>query len=211
MEFTTTQDIPHRTIRSILGLVTGTDIYLVGGLIGGGLGNQEKLFGSAFSNAKANMEKKAEALGADAIIGVTCSFTSPGNLPNMILVLMGTAVKLEPIAKKEDLPAIEEKLENVKARNAQPEVKDDQYDEMEKPIDTNTIEGKIYMYTNYQTSRSRIIIQACQSFKDSFSVKDLFNYFEYKIPIEEISSILQELEDDNKIIKDSNTKKYSLL
>jgi uncharacterized protein YbjQ (UPF0145 family) len=47
------------------------------------------------------MEKKARSLGADAIIGVSTNFTSPGGLNSMILVITGTAVLTGGVAEDE--------------------------------------------------------------------------------------------------------------
>jgi uncharacterized protein YbjQ (UPF0145 family) len=94
MILTTTDKIDGYTVEKYLGLVSGTDIYLVGGLLGGGLASQEKLFEAALSNARQHLISKANLLGADAVIGIRQSFTAPGNVNNMILALTGTAVKL---------------------------------------------------------------------------------------------------------------------
>ena len=93
MILTTTNSIEGREITEYLGLVYGTDIYLVGGLIGGGFGSQEKLFGSAYSAAVDKMVSKAAEMGADAIVGIQVNYSSPGNVNNMIVVVTGTAVK----------------------------------------------------------------------------------------------------------------------
>ena len=92
---TTTSSFEHYEIEEYLGPVSGTDIYLVGGVVGGGLANQETLFTSAFNNAKANMFSRATKLGANAVVGMQVNFTSPGNLNNMVVVVIGTAVKIK--------------------------------------------------------------------------------------------------------------------
>ena len=92
MIITTTDNIADRKIRKYFGIVSGTDIYLVGGVLGGGLANQEELYSSAFRKAMDKMTQKAKSFGADAIVGVSTSFTSPGGLNSMILVVTGTAV-----------------------------------------------------------------------------------------------------------------------
>lgn len=92
MLITTTANIENQKIDSYLGVVSGTDIYLVGGLIGGGLANQEKLYTQALENAIAKMTQKAAMLGADAIVGVSTNIVSPGNLNNIIVIVSGTAV-----------------------------------------------------------------------------------------------------------------------
>lgn len=92
MIITTTDNVGTRKIRSYLGVVSGTDIYMVGGLIGGGLISQEGLYTSALSKAISKMKQKAEDLGADAIIGVSTNLSSPGNVNYMIVTVTGTAV-----------------------------------------------------------------------------------------------------------------------
>ena len=92
MIITTTDNIENTKIEEYLGIVSGTDIYLVGGLLGGGLANQEKLYSQALHNAMGKMKEKAENLGADAIIGVSTSIVSPGNLNNIIVIATGTAI-----------------------------------------------------------------------------------------------------------------------
>jgi uncharacterized protein YbjQ (UPF0145 family) len=94
MIITTTQSIENHEIEAYLDIVTGTDIYLVGGLLGGGLVNQENLYTNAFQNAKAKMAKKAANLKADAIIGFTTNVTSAANANNIIVITSGTAVTL---------------------------------------------------------------------------------------------------------------------
>lgn len=92
---TTTDHFDNAEITEYLGMVTGTDIYLVGGLVGGGLANQENLFGNAFNAAKAKMLKKARERGGNAVVGTSVTVTSPGNLNNIIVIVTGTAVKVE--------------------------------------------------------------------------------------------------------------------
>ena len=60
---TTTDSFENKEIEKYLGTVSGTDIYLVGGVLGGGLANQEKLFGTAFTAAKSRMLEKARLRG----------------------------------------------------------------------------------------------------------------------------------------------------
>ncbi len=91
MIITTTDSIADRKIKKYLGIVSGTDIYLVVGMLGGAA-NQETLYSVALKEAIDKMVKKADKLGADAIIGVTVNYTSPGGLNSMILAVTGTAV-----------------------------------------------------------------------------------------------------------------------
>ncbi len=93
MILTTTTNIEGKKIKEYLSVVTGTDIYLVGGVFGGGWGNQENLFGAAYRNACENMKSKCPR--ADAIIGIQVQASSPGSSNNMIVLVTGTAVKLE--------------------------------------------------------------------------------------------------------------------
>ena len=105
MILTTTPSVEGKSIKKYLGIVTGTDIYLVGGLIGGGLANQESLFGSAYKTACNRM--KAKASGADAIVNVQIQACSPGNLNNIMVIVTGTAVMLEddePAEMYDELP-----------------------------------------------------------------------------------------------------------
>lgn len=97
MIITTTHSIDDCKIDAYMGIVTGTDIYLVGGVLGGGLMNQENLYSTAFENAKRKMEQKAAALGADAIIGVSTNVTSTGGTNNIIVIVSGTAVTLREV------------------------------------------------------------------------------------------------------------------
>lgn len=107
---TTTENIEGKRIEKYLGVVSGTDIYLVGGLLGGGMANQEKLYGRALDTAMSHLEAKASQMGADAIVGISTNLVSPGNVNNIIVVVTGTAVKTRDEANAEndndELPAI---------------------------------------------------------------------------------------------------------
>ena len=100
---TTTENIEGKKIENYLGVVSGTDIYLAGG----GMANQEKLYGKAVNTAMLHLESKAIQLGADAIVGISVNLVSPGNANNIIVVVTGTAVKVGGESQKEDeLPEI---------------------------------------------------------------------------------------------------------
>ncbi len=92
---TTTPSFEHKKITDYLGPVSGTDIYAAGGIIGEGLANQETLFTSAFNKAKSRMWEKALELGADGIVGMSFSVSSPGSIGSMIVAVVGTAVCFE--------------------------------------------------------------------------------------------------------------------
>ena len=96
MIITTTSQIEGYRITDYLTTVTGTDIYVVGGLFGGGMANQEKLFGTAYKNALSKMEAKVNEVNADAIVGLSVSFTGAANSGSVSVALVGTAVKIEP-------------------------------------------------------------------------------------------------------------------
>ena len=51
MIISTTDSIKNSKTTNYPGVVSGTDIYIVGGLFGGGLANQKKLYTSALNNA----------------------------------------------------------------------------------------------------------------------------------------------------------------
>lgn len=103
MILTTTDSVAGKRIKEYREIVSGTDIYLVGGLLGGGLANQEILFDVAFQNACGKM--KSKAYDADAIVGIHTEVLSPGNLNNIIVVVTGTAVTLTD-ADDDDLPEL---------------------------------------------------------------------------------------------------------
>ena len=92
---TTCEKIENREIESYLGIVYSTGIYIVGGLLGGGLVNQEILFGTEYDRAMNRMYQKAILLGGNAVIGMQTALTSAANY--IILTVSGTAVKLKDI------------------------------------------------------------------------------------------------------------------
>ena len=94
MILTTTNEIKAHNIIEYIGIVSGTDIYLVGGMFGGGLANQEHLFASAMSKATIHLKENAQAMGANAVIGIQSNITSTGGTNNLILTLTGTAVRI---------------------------------------------------------------------------------------------------------------------
>ena len=94
---TTTNKVEGYQITEYLTTITGTAIYTVGGLFGGGLASQEKLFRSFYSAALKNIEAEANNIKADAIVGLTVNFTEAGGTGSVIIALVGTAVKLKKI------------------------------------------------------------------------------------------------------------------
>ena len=91
----TTNQIEGYNISKYVGIVSGTDIYLVGGVFGGGLVNQEALYSTALANAVNHLRSNAEAIGANAVIGIQNNIVSPGGLNNIIVVVTGTAVIID--------------------------------------------------------------------------------------------------------------------
>ncbi|MBD9055643.1 MAG: hypothetical protein EGR36_06510 [Eubacterium ventriosum] len=99
---TTTDSVEGRPIKEYLGIVSGTDIYLVGGVFGGGLSNQENLYNNATKKAMSLLEAKAAKKGANAIVGISVNVTSPGNANNIIVVITGTAVRIKDLDDTEE-------------------------------------------------------------------------------------------------------------
>lgn len=90
---TTCEKFEGKEIEAYYGVVYGTGIYLVGGLVGGGMANQEVLFGTEYNKAIEKMYQKAISIGGNAIVGMQTALTSAAN--NIILTVSGTAVKLK--------------------------------------------------------------------------------------------------------------------
>ena len=106
MIITTTHSIEGRKIKSYLGLVSGEAIMganifkdLFAGIrdiVGGRSAAYEKELVRAKDLAVAEMEQKAAALGADAVVGVDLDYEVLGQGNSMLMVsASGTAVKLE--------------------------------------------------------------------------------------------------------------------
>lgn len=95
MIVTTTPTIEGKHISQYLGVVSGVDRYLVGGLLGEGFFKVDELVYESYKKAEEKMIQKALALGADAIIGLQYSpFSWDGDRRvDMMVTLVGTAVK----------------------------------------------------------------------------------------------------------------------
>ena len=102
---TTTNSIEGRSIRSYLGVISsetiiGANVFkdILGGLrdfFGGRSGTYEKVMEEAKVTALRDLEDKARALGADAIVGIDLDFETIGANGSMLMVsASGTAVKL---------------------------------------------------------------------------------------------------------------------
>ncbi len=103
MIVTTTPDIQGQTIREYLGIVVGESILatnilrdIMAGLrdvVGGRSGAYEQKMQEARDIAVKEMMEKAQAMGADAVVGVDIDYETIGN--NMLMVsASGTAVKM---------------------------------------------------------------------------------------------------------------------
>jgi len=103
MIVTTTHDIQGRAISEYLGIIVGetivaTNIFRDIGaafrdVVGGRSGSYEKKMNEARETAIKEMEARAGALGADAVVGVDIDYETVGN--NMMMVsASGTAVRL---------------------------------------------------------------------------------------------------------------------
>ncbi len=102
---TTTNTIEGRPVREYLGIVTGETIIganifkdLFAGIrdiVGGRSGTYERVIQEARATALYEMEAKATAMGAHAVIGVDLDFETVGTGGSMLMVIAtGTAVKL---------------------------------------------------------------------------------------------------------------------
>lgn len=103
MIVSTTQDVPGREIREILGLVRGNTIRarhvgrdIMAGLrnlVGGEISEYTKLMGESREQALDRMLEQAEALGADAIVSMRFT-TSMVTTQAAEILAYGTAVRL---------------------------------------------------------------------------------------------------------------------
>lgn len=105
MIITTTHQIEGQPIRQYLGVVTGETIiganfvkdFFAGirDIIGGRSGSYEKVLREAKDTALREMEDRAKAMGASAVVGVDLDYETIGTNSSMIMVTCsGTAVVL---------------------------------------------------------------------------------------------------------------------
>lgn len=106
MLVTTTNAIEGRRILEYKGLVAGEailganmfrDIFAsIRDIVGGRSGSYEKVLNDARQTAIGEMTDKAEALGANAVIGVDLDYETVGSNGSMLMVTAaGTAVRVE--------------------------------------------------------------------------------------------------------------------
>ena len=105
MLLTTTPTIEGRPIQQYIGIVTaetiiGANIFkdLFAGIrdiVGGRSGTYEKVIEEARQSALVELEQKAQAMGATAVVGVDLDFETVGSGGSMLMVVAtGTAVKI---------------------------------------------------------------------------------------------------------------------
>ncbi|WP_413204583.1 YbjQ family protein [Rhodospirillum sp. A1_3_36] len=106
MILTTTESVEGKHITAYLGIVSGeavqgTNIFKdffgsIRDVVGGRSGSYESEFLEAKNAALAELEERAQAVGADAVIGVDLDYQVLGGDQKMLLMVAanGTAVKL---------------------------------------------------------------------------------------------------------------------
>jgi uncharacterized protein YbjQ (UPF0145 family) len=105
MLLTTTPTIEGKPVHEYIGIVTaetiiGANIFkdLFAGfrdIVGGRSGTYERVIEEARQNALAELKQKAQAMGANAVVGVDLDFETVGSGGSMLMVVAtGTAVKI---------------------------------------------------------------------------------------------------------------------
>ena len=105
MILTTTPTIEGQPVRQYLGVVTSEaiiganivkDIFAgIRDIVGGRSATYEKVIEEARMNALQELEAKAQAMGASAVVGIDLAFETIGANGSMLMVVAtGTAVKL---------------------------------------------------------------------------------------------------------------------
>lgn len=106
MIITTTPTIEGKQIKGYLGVVTGETIFGINvvrdffasirDIVGGRTNSYEEVLAKARGEALQEMEQRASALGANAIVGVNMSYEAIGSNGTMLMVCCsGTAVCIE--------------------------------------------------------------------------------------------------------------------
>lgn len=105
MDLVTTESVPGREVKAVLGVVAGEavmgvhifrDLFAgIRDIVGGRAGGYQKAFKEAREAALADLVEEAQALGADAVIGLDLDYEAIGGQNTMLMVSAnGTAVKL---------------------------------------------------------------------------------------------------------------------
>ena len=106
MTVTTTPNIEGKQVSRYLGVVTGETIFgmnvvrdffaSIRDIVGGRAKSYEEVLSRAKNEALAEMEERAKALGANAILSVSLDYESIGGSGSMLMVTCsGTAVWVE--------------------------------------------------------------------------------------------------------------------
>jgi uncharacterized protein YbjQ (UPF0145 family) len=106
MLVTTTHSVEGRRVVEYKGLVAGEailganlfrDLFAsIRDIVGGRAGSYEKVLNDARQMAIAELTDKAEALGANAVIGIDIDYETIGSNGSMLMVTAaGTAVRIE--------------------------------------------------------------------------------------------------------------------
>lgn len=83
------------TSQAIMGVHLGRDIKALGrSIVGGRSGTYEQEFAKAVREAKQELRRAGEALGADAVIAVALDYEEVGD-EMLMVAASGTAVKLQ--------------------------------------------------------------------------------------------------------------------
>jgi uncharacterized protein YbjQ (UPF0145 family) len=105
MLLTTTPTIEGKPIQQYIGIVTaetiiGANIFkdLFAGIrdiVGGRSGTYERVIEEARQSALAELQQKAQTVGANAVVGIDLDFETVGSGGSMLMVVAtGTAVKI---------------------------------------------------------------------------------------------------------------------
>jgi uncharacterized protein YbjQ (UPF0145 family) len=105
MLVTTTPTIEGKPIQQYIGIVTsetiiGANIFKdifagIRDIVGGRSGTYERVIEEARQSALAELQQKAQTMGANAIVGVDLDFETVGSGGSMLMVVAtGTAVKI---------------------------------------------------------------------------------------------------------------------
>ena len=108
MLITTTPTIEGKRITTYYGIVSGETIIganvfrdffaSIRDIVGGRSGSYEEVLREAKDAALKEMSERAEAMGANAIVGVDLDYETVGSNSSMLMVTAsGTAVKIETI------------------------------------------------------------------------------------------------------------------
>lgn len=105
MLLTTTNTIEGKPIQKYIGIISsetiiGANIFkdLFAGIrdiVGGRSGTYERVIEQAKESAMAELQQKAQALGANAVVGIDLDFETVGSNGSMLMVVAtGTAVNI---------------------------------------------------------------------------------------------------------------------